>query len=65
MNELRANSRWVNIYSGEKVTIRRVYYGIIYYQKDNANITIEPLEAYTSFMKPEYVFLKTYKPLNY
>ena len=65
MIEPRANSRWVNIYSGEKVTIKRVYYGLVYYAKDTANITIEPLQAYTNFMKPEYVFLKTYKPINY
>jgi len=65
MIEPRANSRWVNIYSGEKVTVKRVYHGIIYYKKDSANITIDPLEAYTSFIKPTYVFIKTYKPLNH
>ena len=64
MNELRVNSRWYNIYSGETVTIKRIYYGLVYYCKDTANITIEPLQAYTNFMKPEYIFTKTYKPLT-
>lgn len=63
--EIRAKSRWRNIYSGEFVTVQRVYYGIVYYTKDTPNVTIDPLRALTSFNKPEHVFLNTYKPLIY
>lgn len=63
--EIKAKSRWRNIYSDEYITVQRVYWGMVYYTKDVANITIDPLMALTHFMKPEHVFLNTYKPITY
>jgi len=65
MIEIKARSRWRNIYSGDYVTVDRCYYGIVYYTKDIGNVTIESSRMLNDFMKPEQVFLKTYKPITF
>lgn len=60
---IRANSRWINIYTGDKVTVTRVFHGIVQYQKDIPNVLIDTLRIMREFQKPEETFLNSYKPI--
>lgn len=61
--EIKLNSRWENVWSGEKVTLLEITSEVVTYRKDNPNAIIVPYRLMATFQKPLAVFIKQYKPL--
>lgn len=61
--EIKLNSRWENVWSGEKVTLIEINKEYVTYRKDNPNAIIVPYKVMATFKKPLSVFIKQYKPL--
>jgi hypothetical protein len=61
--EIKLNSRWENVWSGERVTLLEITSEIVTYRKDNPNAIIVPYKLMAKFQKPLSVFIKQYKPL--
>lgn len=61
--EIKLNSRWENVWSGERVTLLEITSEIVTYRKDNPNAIIVPYRLMSTFQKPLSVFIKQYKPL--
>jgi hypothetical protein len=61
---IRVGERWVNRFSGKKVTITGYDPGRdVDYMKDNPMYIVELNKSFSHFTKPEHIFLRQYEKI--